>query len=466
MESDKKTSSNKLVLYNTLSTILLYAITFFSAPLFSRLLGTEEYGVVQVYNTWVSFFTVILGIYTRGTLSIAKVHYSVDEFKPYQSSVLFLSLVSFIIIFLLMLLFSDAIVLFFGLGLEYLVIMLFHSFGTYCVFFLNTKFTYEMKAQNNLIVSVTIALVNFLLSYVLIITLSAEHLYTGRIVGMASPYIISGLIILIYVLKQGKVLYSKKYWKFCLPLCLPLVFHGVSGIICSSSDRIMLQKMVGLTAVGIYGLAYNFANIMDSVWGALHNSWDPFFFEFVKHNQLDDLKRRSIRYIRLFACICICFILLTPEVYRLFASYEYWDGIKIIPLVVMGEYTIFVYAFAGNYEFCFKRTDIVAIGSVIAGLSNVIMNYFFIGLWGYMGAAIATLFSNIVLATVHILFARRLVKEKWVYDVWMFVPSIIGIFFATILFYICDDYWGVRWLLAAVVGSYTIMNIYKERAIF
>ena len=140
-----------------------------------------------------------------------------------------------------------------------------------------------MKAQNNLLISVSIALVNFGLSYLLIKALHAEHLYTGRILGMATPYIIAGIAIVMYVFKQGKVLFSKKYWKFCLPLCLPLIFHGISGIICASSDRVMLQKMVGLTAVGIYGLAYNFANIMDSIWSALHNSWDPFFFEFVKY---------------------------------------------------------------------------------------------------------------------------------------------------------------------------------------
>lgn len=463
---NKKESSNKLVLYNTLSTVILYAITFFSAPLFSRLLGTENYGVVQVYNTWVSFFAVILGLYTRGTLAIAKVNFDDDEFIKYQSSALCLSVVAYFFISVIVLAFSPIVTKFFGMGILYLVLMLAQSFGTYCVYFINTKFTYEMKAQNNLIISVSLALVNFGLSFLLIKLLRSEHLYTGRIVGMAIPYIIAGIAIVIYVFRMGGTLYNKKYWKFCLPLCLPLIFHGISGIICASSDRVMIQKMIGLTAVGIYALAYNFSNIMDSIWGALHNSWDPFFFEYVKENKQNELKERSKKYIRLFTCLSVGFILLTPEVYKLFASEEYQEGYVIIPIVVLSCYAIFVYAFAANYEFCFKRTDIVAIGSAIAGIANIGLNFLFIHYCGYLGAAIATLFSNILLAVIHIIFAKRLVGERWAYNIKMFLPAFAALGVAVILYYCFYSAWVLRWVFALVTGVYMLRGVIKEQAIF
>ena len=214
----------------------------FSAPLFSRMLGTEEYGVVQIYNTWQAFLTVIIGLYTRGTLSIAKVNFSDEEFKEYQSSVLFLSLIGFIGIFIILLIFHPIVIGFLGLELEYLIILIVHSFGTYCVYFVNTKFTYEMKAQNNLLISVLIALVNFGLSYLLLKALHSEHLYTGRILGMATPYIITGIAIVIYVFKQGKVFIQQEVLEVLSSVMPPLIFHGISGIICASSDRVMLQK--------------------------------------------------------------------------------------------------------------------------------------------------------------------------------------------------------------------------------
>lgn len=459
-------NSNKLVLYNTLSTIILYAITFFSAPLFSRLLGKNEYGVVQVYNTWVTFFVVISGLYTRGTLAIAKINFSANDFKKYQSSVLFLSVVGFSIILGIVIIASPIVVPFFGLKIGYLILMMFHSFGTYCVYFINTKFTYEMKAKNNLIISVSLAMLNFVLSYVLIKTLNVEHLYLGRILGMSFPYIVAGFLIIIYVFYQGKTLYNRKYWKFCFPLCIPLIFHGISGVICASSDRIMVQQIIGIGAVGIYSLAYNFANSIDSVWNALHNSWDPFFFEYIKTDKYDELLKRSKKYIRLFTCISIVFILCSPEVFHIFASKEYWEGATIIPIVILSEYSIFVYSFAANYEFAFKRTDVVAIGSVIAGIVNIVLNFWLINVQGYFGAALATLLSNMILAIVHIMFARKLVKDKWIYSIKLFIPAVMGLIIAVVLYYYCFLLVFIRYIIAVIICIYICGKIYKDRTIF
>ena len=43
-------SKNKIAFFNFLSNILLRGISVFTAPVFSRLLGTSGYGVLSVYN--------------------------------------------------------------------------------------------------------------------------------------------------------------------------------------------------------------------------------------------------------------------------------------------------------------------------------------------------------------------------------------------------------------------------------
>lgn len=462
----KKASTNKLVLYNSLSTIILYAITFFSAPIFSRQLGTENYGIVQVYNSWTAFFVIIVGLFTRGTLSMARIKFPEEEVPKYESSVMFMSLISFFMFLGILMAFGEFLVPILGLPKVYLIILLFQSFGTYAVYFLNDKFTFEMKAQNNLLISVTIALANFGLSFLLISLLPEELSYTGRILGMTIPYVVAGSGALIYVFRQGKTGYCTTYWKFCFPLSFPLIFHGIAGVICAFGDRIMIQKMISVSIVGIYSLAYNFSNVMSSIQTALNNSWTPFFLDHIKTEQYSQLKKRSASYIRLYSCLTVGFILLTPEVFQLFASREYWEGAVIIPIVVLSHYANYLYTFAANYEFCFMRTDFVAVGSVISGVANVILNFFLINLWGYMGAAVATLLSGIVLLTVHTIFAKKLVKDKWVYSLNMFVPAIIGIICAVTLYYMCYDMWLVRWVAALFVGMYMLGMIYKEKAIF
>ena len=88
---------NKLVFFNLTSTFILYSISFISAPIFSRLLGANNYGIVQIFISWSSILQIILGLGTVGSLSIAKVKFSSDEFKRYFSSIYFLSVFSFVI---------------------------------------------------------------------------------------------------------------------------------------------------------------------------------------------------------------------------------------------------------------------------------------------------------------------------------------------------------------------------------
>lgn len=462
----QKISSNKLVLFNALSTIILYAVTFFSAPIFSRLLGTANYGIIQIYNTWTGFFVIVVGLFTRGTLSMARIKYQDEELKKYESSIMFLSAVAFFILLCIFILFGDLIAPFWGFPKVYLLLMLLQSFGAYCVSFLNDKFTFEMKAVQNLCISVTIALANFCLSFVLVSLSPQKYTYVGRILGMAIPYILSGLAIMIYIFRQGKTMYNPDYWKFCLPLCLPLIFHGIAGIICSTGDRIMIQKMINVSMVGIYSLAYNFANIIDSIRTALNNSWTPFFLDYVKAEQFLQLKKRSTSYIRLMSCLTAGFILLSPDVFRLFASQEYWDGSIIIPIVALSNYATYLYTFAANYEFCFMRTDFLAVGSVISGVANVILNFILINSCGYVGAAVATLLSNLILLVAHVSFVKKVAKEKWIYSAKMFVPAVVGIGVCTLLYYVCYDIWPIRWGAASMVGIYMLVNIYKEKAIF
>lgn len=462
----KKESSNKIIFYNMLSTIILYAIAFFSSPVFSRVLGVHQYGLVQVYNTWHAFFAIIIGLMTRGVLPMARIQYAEELQESFQSCALGLSITAFLTISVITLLFQRYIVPLFGLNLKFLVVLLVHSFGTFCVLFLNAKFTYEMRASNNMLLSVFLALTTFGLSFALIQRVEADARYAARILGMAIPYILAGIGTVIYIFRQGKLFYHAEYWKFIIPLCLPLIFHSISGMVCSSGDRIMIQKMMSVSAVGIYTLSYNFANVMDSIWVSLNNSWTPFMVDYIKENQYELLRKRSRNYTRIFTCLCIGFILLTPEVFRIYADESYWSGAAIIPIIVMSQFAVFIYAFASNYEFCFLRTDFIAVGSVIAGVCNVVLNLVLIPIWGYMGAAITTLLANIILFLCHARFAKKLAKEKWIYSAGMFIPSVLCLAIATVIYYIFYEVWLVRWLLAIAVGIYMLFDVYNRKSIF
>ena len=44
--------SNRIVFFNFLSIVLLQGLSIITAPLFSRMLGNDGYGGVEIYNIW------------------------------------------------------------------------------------------------------------------------------------------------------------------------------------------------------------------------------------------------------------------------------------------------------------------------------------------------------------------------------------------------------------------------------
>ena len=82
-----KTSINKITMYNILSTILLQGVALFTSPIFSRMLGTTNYGIVAIYNTWISVISIVFGLQTQSTIAVARNEYGEDEQEKYQSSI-------------------------------------------------------------------------------------------------------------------------------------------------------------------------------------------------------------------------------------------------------------------------------------------------------------------------------------------------------------------------------------------
>ena len=59
---------NRIAFLNMLSTLLLRGLSIVTSAIFSRLLGTNGYGVLSTYNVWVSVAAITGTLQTSGTL--------------------------------------------------------------------------------------------------------------------------------------------------------------------------------------------------------------------------------------------------------------------------------------------------------------------------------------------------------------------------------------------------------------
>ena len=457
---------NHVAFFNILSTVLLRGISFFTAPLFASLLNTDGYGIANTHNVWVSILAIVFTLQTQGTLVNARVEYCEEEQPRYQSSVMALSLCFLLCCSAVVLLLISPISSLLKMDNILIVLLLLQAFGTFSVNFMNSKLTYELKADKNMVLSVSTALLTLGLSLLFIYLMPAEKSYLGRILGISLTYGALGFFFCGYTLLRGKTFFSREYWKFCIALAIPLVFYNLSDLLLGHSDLVMLRQMRGDDLSGIYGYAFNFGIVIFTIFTALNNTWVPFYFEDMKHGRREEIFAKAKNYLELYTVLSMGFILLTTEVFHLYAPPDYRSGTMLIPLFVASHYVNFLCTFPINYEYFHKRVKVVAAVTIATSFINIALNYILITHIGMAGAAVATLASHFLQFALHYGYTRYyLGKLDYPFGIRLW-GKYAAIFLLTMaLVYLTPNGWLLRWGLGAALGCWELWQIRKRKVL-
>ena len=301
-------------------------------------------------------------------------------------------------------------------------------------------------------------LISVILSVIAIKYLLTKDLYIGRIVPTALTVIIFGILVCVLVYSKSRCFLNRDYLKYALSFSLPLILHGIALNILSQSDRTMITWLADSSQTGIYSLIYNFSMIATVITTSLEGIWVPWFYNKLQTKIYDEINVVAKDYINLMTYCMIGVIMVGPEVVKLLASSNYWDGIKIIPPVVLSNFIIFAYTLYVNIEHYHKKTKGITFNTVIAAITNIILNLLLIPRYGYVAAAFTTLVSYLVSFVLHAYKSKKL--EPNLYSITYFALPLMEIVIATVLFYVFMDNSIVRWVILII---YVVTMLAKER---
>ncbi|MCY6370503.1 lipopolysaccharide biosynthesis protein [Clostridium ganghwense] len=450
-------------IWYTIGNLFLQGISFLTTPIFTRMLSTSEYGVLGVYSTWLAIFTSIISLGLVSSVSRAKYDFE-EQYNDFLSSILLLSTICFGVFVVLSLAFQSTLSDITGLESTVIKLLIIQSFCAFVIDFCNTKLTIQYNYKKYLFIAITSTLLNVMLSITFISYLSVNK-YMGRIGGGVLVTGIYAIVLYFSIMKKGKISISNDYWKYALAISIPLIPHSLSGIILAQFDRIMIKKYIGDSATGIYSFAYNMGLILSVVWAALNKAWVPYFFENMKKKNYDDIKKKYKYYIAIFSMITFILIFISPEIVKIMSPKAYWDGLKIVPIVMISYFFIFLYSLPSNLEFYAKKTYLISIGTFGAGFTNIFLNYLFIPRYGYEAGAWTTLVSYVLLFIYHYIMAKIISEEK-IFEIKYFIYSIVFVSGVGYIFYLLKDNWMIRYIFVifviAILG-YSSKNIIKEK---
>lgn len=451
----QKTNLKKASVYYLVGTLFNKGFAFLTVPIFTRILSTSDYGIVTTYNSWISILSMIMGfaIYMGIRASFIDFSDKVDDFLSVCTS--FTLICGALMCFFIG---GGAILLKISVGYTLVFLCLLQGLSAAIVqnYSMYLMMKYEYKYRTALMVLPN--LISVVLSVVAILFVVKTDLYMGRIVPTALVNIGFGILVVVAVYKKSHCLFNRDYLKYALAISAPLVLHGIALNILSQSDRTMITWLSDASQTGIYSLIYNFSMIATVITTALEGIWVPWFTDKLKARKIGDINTAVTDYINLMTYAMVAVILLGPEIVKILASKKYWEGISIIPPIVLANYIIFAYTLYVNIEHFYKKTPYITLNTIIAAGCNIILNYLFIPKYGYVAAAYTTLFSYIVAFVLHANYAKKLEKE--LYPLKSFVRPLTHIFISVAIFYSFVNNAYIRWIVTII---YVGCMLYRER---
>lgn len=188
-----------------------------------------------------------------------------------------------------------------------------------------------------------------------------------------------------------RYLFDKALLKRMFSYSWPILVLGIAGILNQTADKILFPKIYtgpdAHTQLGIYGAASKIAMIMAMITQAFRYAYEPFVFGKSKDKDNRDTYAKAMKYFIIFTLLAFLVVVGYMDVLRHIIGRDYWDGLKVVPIVMAAEIMMGVYF---NLSFWYKLIDKTIWGAYFSGIGCLVLiaiNLIFVPQYGYIACA-------------------------------------------------------------------------------
>ena len=181
----------------------------------------------------------------------------------------------------------------------------------------------------------------------------------------------------------------KIHWKFdagllrrMLSYSWPILLLSVMGILNQVADKILFPKVYPDEAqanveLGVYGSCVKIAMIMAMITQAFRFAYEPIVFSKAKDADKDEYYALGMKYFIIFTLLAFLCVMGWLPVLRYMIGSDYWDGLRVIPIVMAAEIMMGIYF---NLSFWYKLIDKTYYGALFSLAGCIVL--LAINLWG------------------------------------------------------------------------------------
>lgn len=386
------------VLY-LISTICLKAVGFLLLPLYTHMVSPAEYGYVYVVSAFQTFMGLFLTLSMHG--AIGRFYFdckSIAEVKKMYSQQVIAITLSASFVTALMLIFKSMFSQLLGLPEKYyLYAVLISYFSLFYNLVIALLYAMEQAVRIS-ITSIAVGASTIIMQLVLVFTMEDKAM--ALIFAMLFAAIVTFLIFIIYsapyfTLPRFNKSELVKYYKYSISQ-LP---SDVSVWFVAASDRLLLNKIQGASAAGVYGMGNTLGQIPSMLFQSVNKAYVPYVFKHFKESEegredaLNEVADTAIKVESILTVVVVSLIILSNNIVSLLESH-YIDSAIIMPLVLIAVWVdcnriIFMNPLAYNIKYIKVKSLIW----VLAAVLDVGLNLYLIPKYSVYGACASLIIS-------------------------------------------------------------------------
>jgi O-antigen/teichoic acid export membrane protein len=398
------------------SSILNKAVPFLLLPIMTTYLTPQEYGKLAIFMVFVAVYMSFIGMNMHANISKHFFNVQKDELAHYIGNILILLSITTIFYFCVSLGIYSIEETFFSMPSWLLLLVPFMAAMT----MISTIYTTLLRNQQRAYIFGVFQVSNTVIkiSATILFLVSFGLGWYSQVFGVLLGSAVFMLVSIIYIKRQGymRLSFDRGKVKSILHISVPLIPHVLAGAVISMSDRLFIEQMVGLEAVGLYAVGYSFGMIVMLFTDAFIKAWSPWFYKNLAE-PTESKKEKIVIYTYVYIVgmfiLALSIALVAEFMLPYFVDAKFYPAREFILWVALGYAVRGVYQIFFPYLVHISRTSFLAVSTVLAAFVNLSLNYLLIKEYGAIGAAYATLAAFAVSALLVFWYQQRNYYMPW-----------------------------------------------------
>lgn len=375
----------------TVGKICTQMISFFLLPVYTAILTSEEYGIVDLLNTFVMLFIPLITLQIEQALFRELIDNRNNEDK--KSEIISTTILTVIIQCFLSILVFFVISPLIENDYKYFLIanILASIFSSIML-----QITRGLGDNKNYAIASFLTALFTIIFNILFIVVFKFGAY-----GMLVATLLANIICTLYVFAIKKVYryiklnsFSNILQKKMIKYSLPLVPNSLSWWIFNSSNRVIVSGILGVAMNGILAISNKFSGVFITIYNIFNLAWTEMASLHINDKDRDIFFNNVINTaLKVFVSLAFGIIAFMPIIFNIMINSEFAEAYNQIPIFMIASIFNVFFGLLTVIYIAKKDTKTIAKTSIISAIINISINLLLIKFIGLYAAAVATLVS-------------------------------------------------------------------------